>query len=228
MSHEATGWVIALPQSVFPTAPDALRWTLWHMADVAGVDNGHMFYMSRRNLAAKRQVSEETIKRHLKLLEDAGLIEHGNEALVSRFAANMRPRVWHLPVGRTFEGSPVTPPPVENSESRGGMDDPPTDLGGSSITDWGGHVRPPNQVLNPTDNSPTHSSTDVTWEFSTGYEGAPFIDSLNDHSHGECSHGFAIGIHARRDGNGVEPMCPLCRLAKRIERSTPQPEDAHA
>jgi hypothetical protein len=226
MSHEATGWVLALPNDAFPTAPDALRWTLFHMADVAGVDNGHMFYMSRRNLALKRQVSEDTIKRHLKLLEDAGLIEPGNEALVSRFAKNMRPRVWHVPVGRTFGGAPMTPQPVDNSESRGGTHAPPSDLGGASIHGSGGHACTPNQVLNQRDNSPTHSSTDETWEFSTGYEGAPFTNDPLDDTYGECVHGFAIGIHPRRDGVGVEPWCPLCRKAKTIIPATKEHTNA--
>jgi len=228
LSNAANAWVVSLPNEAFPTAPDALRWTLWHMADTAGVDKGHMFYGSRGNLAKVRHVSVDTIKRHIKLLSEAGLIERGNEALIAGFSRNKRPNVWHIPVGRKFGGAPMHPLPVDNSESRGGTHAPPADLGGASITVSGVHPCTPNQVLNLRDNSPTYSSTDETWEFSTGYEGAPFIDSLNDHSHGECSHGFAIGIHPRKDGQGVEPMCPLCRVAKRIERSTPQPEDAHA
>lgn len=224
MSNEATAWVISLPHNAFPTAPDALRWTLWHMADVAGVDKGHMFYMSRAKLAERRGVSEETIKRHLKLLADAGLIERGDQSIVMAFPLNARPNVWHLPVGKRFGGASVTPRPVDKSPAegapvtpRGGTDDPSNkDLGGSSVTRWGGHVRPPNQELNYQENSPTQVSTDAPWEFSTGYEGAPFTDSPNDRAHGDCIHGDSLGIHALKDGSGVEPWCPLCRRARRI------------
>lgn len=68
---------------------------LWALADRAA-DDGRAAYPSVDWIAERARCSTRTVHRHLRTLEDGGLIRRGDQQLVAHFRADHRPVVWDL------------------------------------------------------------------------------------------------------------------------------------
>ncbi|MGO2656051.1 MAG: helix-turn-helix domain-containing protein [Pseudoclavibacter sp.] len=94
MSWQATAWADALPYSV--AGPMATR-VLFKLANVAWED-GRGAFRSKKQLAEQLGVSERSIQRALRELEDAGLIIKGDQRLVDHLRGDRKPTVYDLPI----------------------------------------------------------------------------------------------------------------------------------
>lgn len=68
---------------------------LWALADRAS-DDGRSAYPSVEWIADRARCSTRTVHRHLRTLEQDGLISRGDQQIVAHFRADHRPVVWDL------------------------------------------------------------------------------------------------------------------------------------
>lgn len=85
-------WALDLPYSI--TGPLAYR-VLVKLADVAAAD-GSRAWRSKQELADELQVHPRSIQRAFRELEDAGLVEHGDQRHVEHLRADKRCTVYDL------------------------------------------------------------------------------------------------------------------------------------
>lgn len=92
MSVEAVSWAI----NKAPCEGNvSARMVLVHLADHADSDGRNTWkYVS--TIADEMRVSDSTVRRQLKWLEDRGLIERGDQHLVDHYDLYQRPVVWNL------------------------------------------------------------------------------------------------------------------------------------
>lgn len=92
MSDRAMAWALDLPHGVV----DALAYrVLLKLADVAATD-GSRAWRSKLELAEELQVHPRSVQRAFRSLEDAGLIEPGDQRHVDHIRADKRPTVYTL------------------------------------------------------------------------------------------------------------------------------------
>ncbi len=103
-------WALKLPVPRRTSISDAAHLTLIAMANPAH-ENGRYSFQSADTLADIRSVDVRTIRRHLKQLEDAGLIIRGDQSAVDRIPANRRPVVWDLAMTPASGVTDVSPQP---------------------------------------------------------------------------------------------------------------------
>lgn len=112
------------------------------LADHAG-DDGADAYPSQALLARYGRCSPSTVKRRLSSLEDAGLIQRGDQQKVAHLPPNRRPIVWHLNLHVVTCAGQHAEDVIENPEEILGVqtdspvtsDTPETpNLGGSPVT----------------------------------------------------------------------------------------------
>lgn len=68
---------------------------LYALADRAN-DDGTGAYPAQEWISYRARCSTRTVRNHVKNLEERGVIERGDQSLVSHFPANRRPVVWDL------------------------------------------------------------------------------------------------------------------------------------
>lgn len=121
MSIEAVAWALNI------NMPDALaKFLLVGLANHAG--DTDEAWPSNATLARYIQGSSRTVIRKLHALEEAGLIEAGDQELVSHYPANRRPRVWRLARGDSLSpqlrgDTVLSPQPVDNPVDNSGRGD---------------------------------------------------------------------------------------------------------
>lgn len=91
MSIEAMIWV----KNHAPTTNSTEMCILYALADRAN-DDGTGCWPYYETLADEARCSLPTVKRHIKKLEERGLIVRGDQSQVSRYPAHVRPVVWDL------------------------------------------------------------------------------------------------------------------------------------
>lgn len=202
MSLRAMDWAISLPTSRRDEISDQAHLTLIALTD-HGDRQGRGCFPSAATLASIRSVSIRTIRRHLAQLEDAGLIERGDQRLVNHIDQDRRPVVWDMTL--------ITDEPVDNSV-------PPPVSGVTPLFDRGdtkgGDGVTPGVTQSPitiTSNSYVPNSPRPA-ELSTGdkFDDCIVTATAHDETAGECIHGFSAGVHEMRNGKR-EPWCPFCR-----------------
>ena len=104
MSTRAVGW--ALDSRMTGPLDPATRLVLVVLADHAHAD-GTSAFPSKVTISDRINVSERTVQRHLRALEEAGLITPGDAQLVAHIRPDRRPRVWNLTL--TERGDNLTP-----------------------------------------------------------------------------------------------------------------------
>ena len=68
---------------------------LYALADRAN-DDGTAAYPSQEWISYRARCADRTVRRHLKKLEERGVIRRGDQSLVSHYPVNRRPIVWDL------------------------------------------------------------------------------------------------------------------------------------
>lgn len=101
MSLAATSWVLKTAKVGDPVA----KLILFALADRAAED-GTAAWPSNATLAEYAEVSGRTVIRKLQMLQERGLIQLGDQELVSHYRADRRPRVWDLQMSRGDNSSP--------------------------------------------------------------------------------------------------------------------------
>lgn len=91
MSIEAMKWV----KNDAPTSNSTEMCVLYALATRVN-DDGTGCILYYEALADEARCSLPTVKRHIKRLEDRGLILRGDQGMVSRYPAYRRPVVWDL------------------------------------------------------------------------------------------------------------------------------------
>lgn len=104
MSTRAVAWALD-SRSTGPLDP-ATRLVLVTLADHAHAD-GTSAFPSKRTISERIDVSERTVQRHLRTLEELGLITPGDARLVDHIPHYARPNVWNLALTRP--GDNLTP-----------------------------------------------------------------------------------------------------------------------
>jgi hypothetical protein len=94
MSSEATTWAIA--QRV---GDPCRKLILLGLANVASKTGEHSFPLVA-TLADEAECSSRTVHRHLRLLEESGLIARGDQRFVEHLRRDRRPIVWDLSMSR--------------------------------------------------------------------------------------------------------------------------------
>lgn len=111
MSLAATTW--ALHDAPTTSAQELV--ILWAMADVAHSD-GTASFQKQATLAKFGRCDERTVRRHLKTLEERGLIRRGDQRLVAHLPGDKRPVVWDLNL--SMRRGDDESEPVDNSRKR--------------------------------------------------------------------------------------------------------------
>ena len=93
MSHQASAWALDARQTGRLGA--GARLVLATLADYAD-PQGHGAYPSKPTIAARLDLDVDTVRKHLRTLEAAGLILRGDQALVAHYPADKRPTVYNL------------------------------------------------------------------------------------------------------------------------------------
>ena len=91
MSIKVISWV----REHAPTENPAELCILYSLADRAN-DDGQGCWPSVATMAEESRCSERTVQRHLRNLEQRGIIVRGDQRLVERYRADRRPIVWDL------------------------------------------------------------------------------------------------------------------------------------
>lgn len=91
MSIKVISWV----REHAPTENPAELCILYSLADRAN-DDGQGCWPSVATMAEESRCSERTVQRHLRNLEQRGVIRRGDQRLVERYRADRRPIVWDL------------------------------------------------------------------------------------------------------------------------------------
>ena len=91
MSIKVISWV----REHAPTENPAELCILYSLADRAN-DDGQGCWPSVATMAEESRCSERTVQRHLRNLEQRGVIRLGDQRLVERYRADRRPIVWDL------------------------------------------------------------------------------------------------------------------------------------
>lgn len=112
MSIKVISWV----REHAPTENPAELCILYSLADRAN-DDGQGSWPSVATMAEESRCSERTVQRHLRNLEQRGLIMRGDQRLVERYRADRRPIVWDLNLGLKREDAGCQS--VTSSQSRG-------------------------------------------------------------------------------------------------------------
>lgn len=112
MSIKVISWV----REHAPTENPAELCILYSLADRAN-DDGQGCWPSVATMAEESRCSERTVQRHLRNLEQRGLIMRGDQRMVERYRADRRPIVWDLNLSLTREDAGCQS--VMPSQSRG-------------------------------------------------------------------------------------------------------------
>ena len=112
MSIKVISWV----REHAPTENPAELCILYSLADRAN-DDGQGCWPSVATMAEESRCSERTVQRHLRNLEQRGVIRRGDQRLVERYRADRRPIVWDLNL--SFEREDTGCQSVMPSQSRG-------------------------------------------------------------------------------------------------------------
>ncbi len=102
MSVNAVSW--AIDRAPVPGSRCVARMILVHLADKADAD-GRDTWKYVGDIADAIDVDDSTVHRNLAWLEEHGLIERGDQSLVSDYPVYARPVVWNLCVDRVREPS---------------------------------------------------------------------------------------------------------------------------
>lgn len=102
MSIEAMMWV----KNDAPTTNSTEMCILYALAERAN-DDGTGCWPYYETLADEARCSLSTVKRHIKQLEDRGLILRGDQGMVSRYPARRRPVVWDLNMALRRDSQPT-------------------------------------------------------------------------------------------------------------------------
>lgn len=97
MSHQASAWALDARQTGRLGA--GARLVLATLADYAD-PQGHGAYPSKATIALRLDLDINTVRRHLRTLEEAGLVGRGDQALVAHYPADKRPTVYNLSLKR--------------------------------------------------------------------------------------------------------------------------------
>lgn len=98
MSIKVISWV----REHAPTENPTELCILYSLADRAN-DDGQGCWPSVATLALEARCSERTVQRHLRNLEERGLIRRGDQRMVDRYRPDRRPVVWDLNLGMKRE-----------------------------------------------------------------------------------------------------------------------------
>lgn len=115
MSLKAMIWVMESA----PVTSHAELAVLYALADRAA-DDGTAAFPAQTWIAERARCSVRTVKRHLKNLEDAGIIHRGDQRHVSYVRGDRRPIVWNLDLTLTRDatgGQNDTPSPPERGDN---------------------------------------------------------------------------------------------------------------
>lgn len=93
MSHQASAWALDARQTGRLGA--GARLVLATLADYAD-PQGHGAYPSKATIALRLDLDVNTVRRHLRTLEEAGLVARGDQVLVAHYPADKRPTVYNL------------------------------------------------------------------------------------------------------------------------------------
>lgn len=131
MSIAASTW--ALHHAPTKSAQELV--ILWALSDHAHAD-GTSSFPKQATLATLGRCDERTIRRHLKALEERGLIRRGDQRLVSHLPHDRRPVVWDLNLSmvRADQADEVAEAPKkrgDNMSPREGTKAPETANGGT-------------------------------------------------------------------------------------------------
>ena len=139
MSHQASAWALDARETG-PLGAGA-RLVLATLADYAD-PQGHGAFPSKATIAARLGIDGDTVRKHLRTLEEADLIRRGDAKLVQHYPAWARPTVYNL-----------------------ALPDPPSKVRGASIHDGQGPQNVPDRGLKSeaqTKNITTHENTPQT------------------------------------------------------------------
>jgi hypothetical protein len=114
MSHQASAWALDARQTGRLGA--GARLVLATLADYAD-PQGHGAYPSKATIGARLDLDVDTVRKHLRTLELAGILLRGDQALVAHYPADKRPTVYNLALRR------------DPSEMRPRSSDPSNDAG---------------------------------------------------------------------------------------------------
>jgi len=93
VSHQASAWALDARQTGRLGA--GARLVLATLADYAD-PQGHGAYPSKATIGARLDLDVDTVRKHLRTLEAAGIIVRGDQALVAHYPADKRPTVYNL------------------------------------------------------------------------------------------------------------------------------------
>lgn len=141
MSHQASAWALDARQTGRLGA--GARLVLATLADYAD-PQGHGAYPSKATIALRLDLDVNTVRRHLRTLEEAGLLTKGDQHLVSHFPADKRPTVYNLTLRRGT--SEVSPRSSEASER--------TAAGPQNVPDRGDRSEAQTKNITTPENSP--------------------------------------------------------------------------
>jgi len=150
MSLQGFLWV----QEQAPTQSSTELAVLYAMANYVD-PAGHGCYASQSSLAERARCDVRTLRRHLKELENRGVIRRGDQQMVSHFPARHRPIVWDLNL--TLTSGKARSDNMTGRESDRTSDTIRPDIGGTSD----GTRVSDNPSLLPTVEEPSLNTTDA-------------------------------------------------------------------
>lgn len=215
MSIKVITWV----REHAPTENPAELCILYSLADRAN-DDGEGCWPSVATLAQESRCSQRTVQRHLRNLEDRGLIRKGDQRMVEKYRADRRPVVWDLNLAarRSDAGCQSD----TSLQSRG------DNSGANGVTNQASRG---DTVVTQTINKPIIKPEGVEEAVTTGLEGAqePTPKSLDDlaqaHAGGDATASPDI-CPQHPYGNSQNVPCAGCRDARmnreRAERQREQ------
>lgn len=200
MSHQASAWALDARQTGRLGA--GARLVLATLADYAD-PQGHGAYPSKATIALRLDLDVNTVRRHLRTLEDANLIGRGDQALVAHYPADKRPTVYNLTL--RSGASEVSP------RSSGGSIH--TGAGAQNVPERGDRSEAQTKNITTHENSPQTPRADLDDDID---HDSPQALAL-EHAHAE-----ARRRRLTADGEIPTPMPPEVKaVLKRRDEETP-------
>lgn len=203
MSIKVITWV----REHAPTENPAELCILYSLADRAN-DDGEGCWPSVATLAQEARCSQRTVQRHLRSLEDRGIIRKGDQRMVEKYRADRRPVVWDLNLD------------ARRSDTGCQSDTSPESRGDNSGTHGVTNSAPRGDtVVTQTVSKPITKPKGVEEAVTTGLEEAqePAPKSLDDlaqeHASGDAPASPGICPH-HPWGNSQNVPCAGCRDAR--------------
>ena len=202
MSIKVISWV----REHAPTENPAELCILYSLADRAN-DDGQGCWPSVATMAEESRCSERTVQRHLRNLEQRGIIVRGDQRLVERYRADRRPIVWDLNLSLKREDAGCQS--VMPSQSRG---DKSGTNGVTNSASRGDTVV--TQTVSKPIIKPEGVKEAVTTGLSTGQDSQSPPQSLDELAAMNAAAASSEACHSHPYGNPDDVPCHGCRQVR--------------